>query len=196
MTPKPSTLRRGALGLGAALSLAAAPAHAQTYDDEAGLDDDERTLADEIPDVEIPDVRIGENDAVVDEPERPPPVAVFEEPAFAQEPPPREEPATDAQAAEAEAGVRVTGDITAIDLEDGSLEVDTDTQGTLRLSADRARLRQIAPGQSVSLTFVDRADGRWVEELEPLPAPAPPAEEPATSTPETTPPTTTPNTTE
>lgn len=148
---KPTALVRA--GLVVCLSLAAT---------ETGAQDDERTLADEIPDVEIPDVLIGQNDAVVREEPEPPPVAVFEAPL------PQETQLEESEALPEIEGEVVTGNISAIDLEDGTLEVDTDTQGTLRLSADRALLRQISPGQSVSLSYVDRDDGRWVAELEAL----------------------------
>lgn len=137
-------------GLLSALFLAAAPLEAQRIND--------------IPDVEIPDVRIGENDAVIHEEPEPPPVAVFEAPLEEEEPLLEEAPSVTE-------GERVTGNITAIDLEDGTLEVDTDTRGSMRLTADRAILRQVAPGQSVSLSYVDRADGRWVDALETLPSP-------------------------
>lgn len=189
MTAHASSLRRSAMGLIATLALVAGGASAQ---EEVGLEEDDRTLADEIPDVEIPDVRIGANDAVIHEVEEPPPVAVFEEPAFGQtEPALDEEPGgatadttgttpalemgAEPTADAASSAQRVTGNISAVDLEDGTLEIDTDTRGTLRLSVDRVRLRQIAPGQSVSLSYVDRDDGRWVAELDPLPTPAPPA---------------------
>lgn len=187
-------------------AFAATPALAQedygTLEEETSLDEEipDVEIPDvEIPDVEIPDVRVGANDAVLVEEEEPPPTAVFNEAPSAAEvdararaEAARDEARSQAQGTDAGDGTQpafaggndaaldntATGDVRAIDLVDGTLEVETDTRGTLIIRAQQEQLRQLAPGQSISLSYVDRDDGRWLSRLQLLRPPVPPASSP------------------
>ncbi len=78
---------------------------------------------------------------------------------------------------EAELQASYEGEVRSVDLNDGTVELETESEGTVSLRGDSAQLEQLEPGQMVSVTYEDRSDGRWISEIQEPAAMEPAAEE-------------------